>query len=289
MIETLTNYYNFNTKCNFKHNEEKEGIEVYFTSVPTKEERDKLKENNWHWNHKKECWYVKEKLLKDLNILTEESEEEYIEEDVEEEIEEKPTKKVEKKEELSKQVLSKIKAILNVNKNKKEVLTGYTPIIQYTGTKIPNYRVAFTDSYRLCILNKEYLPFKVAFTKDSEIKKDYLKEFKDKIEGEIQLSYPNLQAVLPQTEPEDTFTFNAKEVKEHAKPKGKCNIDKRIMKFTTEKEKKTISIDSQYLSDMITLLGIKDKEIKMNFYGELKPATYENENGYYLALPIRTY
>lgn len=286
MIEALTNYYNFNTKCNFKHNEKKEGIEVYFTSVPTKEEREKLKESNWHWNHKKECWYVKEKLLRDMNILSEE---------IEEEIEEKPTKKekitkkVEKTEELSKQVLSKIKTILNSNK-KMPSLEGYTPIIQYTGTKIPNYRVAFTDSYRLCILNQEYLPFKVAFTKDSKIKKDYLKEFKDKIEGEINNSYPNLEAVIPQTEPEDTFTINVEEVKEKAKGnKGKNNLDKRIIKYTTEKENKTISIDSQYLSDMVTLLRIKDKEIKMNFYGEFKPATYENENGYYLTLPIKTY
>lgn len=283
MIETLTNYYNFNTKCNFKHNEKKEGIEVYFTSVPTKEEREKLKESNWHWNHKKECWYVKEKLLKDMNILTEE---------IEEEIEEQPkkaTKKTEKNEELPKQVISKIKTILNSNK-KMPSLAGYTPIIQYTGTKIPNYRVAFTDSYRLCILNQEYLPFKVAFTKDSEIKKDYLKEFKDKIEGEINNSYPNLEAVIPQTEPEDTFTINVEEVKEKAKGnKGKNNLDKRIIKYTTEKENKTISIDSQYLSDMVTLLRIKDKEIKMNFYGEFKPATYENENGYYLTLPIKTY
>lgn len=287
MIEALTNYYNFNTKCNFKHNEKKEGIEVYFTSVPTKEEREKLKESNWHWNHKKECWYVKEKLLRDMNILTEESEEE-----IEEEIEEEPkktTKKIEKSEELPKQVLSKIKTILNSNK-KMPSLAGYTPIIQYTGTKIPNYRVAFTDSYRLCILNQEYLPFKVAFTKDSKIKKDYLKEFKDKIEGEINNSYPNLEAVIPQTEPEDTFTINVEEVKEKAKGnKGKNNLDKRIIKYTTEKENKTISIDSQYLSDMVTLLRIKDKEIKMNFYGEFKPATYENENGYYLTLPIKTY
>lgn len=287
MIEALTNYYNFNTKCNFKHNEKKEGIEVYFTSVPTKEEREKLKESNWHWNHKKECWYVKEKLLRDMNILTEESEEE-----IEEEIEEEPkktTKKIEKSEELPKQVLSKIKTILNSNK-KMPSLAGYTPIIQYTGTKIPNYRVAFTDSYRLCILNQEYLPFKVAFTKDSKIKKDYLKEFKDKIEGEINNSYPNLDAVIPQTEPEDTFTINVEEVKEKAKGnKGKNNLDKRIIKYTTEKENKTISIDSQYLSDMVTLLRIKDKEIKMNFYGEFKPATYENENGYYLTLPIKTY
>lgn len=278
MIETLTNYYNFKTKCNFKQNEKKEGIEVYFTSVPTQEERNKLKENNWHWNHKKACWYVKEKLLKDMNILSNKVEKET----------KKKVKTVEKKE-LSKQVLSKIKTILNTDKNR-QALTGFTPIVHHTSTKKYDFRVGFTDSYRLCILNQEYLPFKVCFTKDSEIKKEYLKKYGDKIDGEINATYPNLEVCIPQTTPEDTFIINAKEVKENAKEnKGKKNRDKRIMKFTTKEDNKTICIDSQYLSDMITLLNIKDNEITMNYYGEFKPATYENENGYYLALPIKTY
>lgn len=279
MIETLTQYYNFNTKCNFKHNEKKEGIEVYFTSVPTIEERNKLKESNWHWNHKTKCWYVKEKLLRDMNILTDKVEKKT----------KKVTKKVEKTEELPKTVLSKIKTILNTNK-KIPSLAGYTPIVHHTSTKTHDFRVAFTDSYRLCILNQEYLPFKVCFPNGSKIREEYLDKYEDKIEGEINNNYPNLEAIIPQNDPEDTFIINAKEVKENAKGnKGKCNLTKRMMKFTTEKENKTICIDSQYLSDMITLLRIKDEEIKMNFYGELKPTTYENENGYYLALPIRTY
>lgn len=273
MIETLTNYYNFNTKCNFKENKEKEGIEVYFTSVPTIEERNKLKSNNWHWNHKKNCWYIKEQLLENIKS---------------EKVEKKTTKKVETTEELSKQILSKIKTILNTNK-RMEVLGAYTPIKHYTSTKKYEYRVAFTDSYRLCILNKEYLPFKVAFPKDSEIKEEYLKKYGEKIEGEINLSYPNIEKLIPQNDPIDTFIINAKEVKEKAKAKGNKNRDKRIMQFTTEKENKQITIDSQYLSDMITLLKIKDNEIRMNFYGEVNPATYENENGYYLTLPIKTY
>ena len=246
-------------KVKIKQNEKKEGIEVYFTSIPTIEERKKLKDNNWHWNHKKACWYVKEKLLKDLNILSDKVEKK------------QEVKKQINNQELSKQVLSKIKTILNSNK-KMPSLAGYTPIIHHTSTKTHDFRVAFTDSYRLCILNQEYLPFKVCFTKDSEIRKEYLKKYKDKIEGEIEHNYPMLEKVIPQTEPEDTFIINAKEVKENAKEnRGKCNLYKRIMKFTTEKENKTISIDSQYLSDMITLLRIKDNEIKMNFYGELKP------------------
>lgn len=278
MLEALNNYYNFETKCNFKKNEKKEGIEIYFTSIPTEKERNKLKEDNWHWNRKRVCWYIKEKLLKDMNILSEK----------------KAIKKVEKakkieKTELNKTQLATIKRILNINKNIPS-LAGYTPIKHYTSTKKYEFRVGFTDSYRLCILNKEYLPFKVCFSNDSDIKEEYLNKYGDKIEGEINSSYPNLEKLIPQESPEDTFTFNAKEIKDNAKEnKVFKNRDKRIMTFKTNNEKKLLSIDSQFLSDMITLLGIKDEDITMNYYGEFKPLTYENENGYYLALPIKTY
>lgn len=286
MIETLTNYYNFNTKCNFKHNEKKEGIEVYFTSVPTKQERDKLKESNWHWNHKKECWYVKEKLLKDMNILTDK---------IEKKIEKtKKVAKIEKVEttELNKNQLAAIKRILK-NKNR-PVLECYTPMLSFGdskhsyGVNNPHYKVAICDSYRLAILNQEKLEgYKVAFTKDCKYEKEYLKKFKVEKENS---TYPNLETVIPQSDPEDTFIVDRKKVLDNAKEnKGKKNKDNRIMKYTTEEKQKTINIDSEYLKDMIQLLNIKEDKIKMNFYGELKPTTYENENGYYLALPIRTY
>ncbi len=281
MIETLTNYYNFNTKCNFKHNEKKEGIEVYFTSVPAKEERNKLKESNWHWNHKKECWYVKEKLLRDMNILSEE-------------VEEKPKAKTKKAEttELNKNQLATIKRMLK-NKNR-PVLECYTPMLSFGDSKHsyginnPHYKVAICDSYRLAILNQEKLEgYKVAFTKDCKYEKEYLKKFKVEKENS---TYPNLETVIPQSDPEDTFIIDRKEVLNNVKEnKGKKNKDNRIMKYTTEEKQETINIDSEYLKDMIQLLNIKEDKIKMNFYGELKPATYENGNGYYLALPIRTY
>ena len=289
MIETLTNYYNFNTKCNFKHNEKKEGIEVYFTSVPTKEERDKLKEDNWHWNHKKECWYVKEKLLRDMNILSEE-------------VEEKPkakakTKKVEKIEEietteLNKTQLATIKRILK-NKNR-PVLECYTPMLSFGdskhsyGVNNPHFKVAICDSYRLAILNQEKLDgYKVAFTKDCKFEKDYLKKFNVEKENS---TYPNLENVIPHSDPEDTFIVDRQEVLDNAKEnKGKKNKDNRIMKYITDETSREINIDSEYLKDMIQLLNIKEDKIVMNFYGEFKPTTYENENGYYLALPIKTY
>lgn len=286
MIEALTNYYNFDTKCNFKQNEKKEGIEVYFTSIPTKEERNKLKENNWHWNNKKMCWYIKEKLLKDMNILFEEKA-----------TKKEKTQKVEKTKkeettELNKTQLATIKRILK-NKNR-PVLECYTPMLSFGdskhsyGVNNPHYKVAICDSYRLAILNQEKLEgYKVAFTQNCKFEKEYLKKFN--VEKE-KSTYPNLESVIPQSDPEDTFIVDRKEILDNAKEnKGKKNKDNRIMKYTTEEKQEKINIDSEYLKDMIQLLNIKEDKIKMNFYGELKPATYENENGYYLTLPIRTY
>lgn len=283
MLEALNRYYNFETKCDFKLNEKKEGIEVYFTSIPTKEEREKLKDNNWHWNHKKACWYIKEKLLKDLNILGEKQEKKAATK--------KKVKKIETTE-LNKTQLATIKRILK-NKNR-PVLECYTPMLSFGNSKYSygvntnHFKVAICDSYRLAILNQEKLEgYKVAFTKDCKFKKEYLKKFKVEKENS---TYPNLEAVIPQSDPEDTFIVDKKEVLDNAKEnKGKKNKDNRIMKYTTDEKSKEINIDSEYLKDMIQLLNIKEDKIVMNFYGELKPATYENENGYYLTLPIRTY
>lgn len=51
-----------NLKTNYKtiKNEEKQGIELYFESIPTFLERKELKENGYKWNNLKKCWYKKE-------------------------------------------------------------------------------------------------------------------------------------------------------------------------------------------------------------------------------------
>ena len=40
-------------------NEEKNGIELYFEAIPTKEEREALKSNGYKWHNVKKCWYNK--------------------------------------------------------------------------------------------------------------------------------------------------------------------------------------------------------------------------------------
>lgn len=50
-----------NIKTNYKEviNEEKQGKELYFEAIPTKSERQQLKNNGYRWNNNKKCWYIK--------------------------------------------------------------------------------------------------------------------------------------------------------------------------------------------------------------------------------------
>lgn len=41
-------------------NEEKQGIELYFKTIPDYTDRKKLKENGYKWHNAKKCWYKKE-------------------------------------------------------------------------------------------------------------------------------------------------------------------------------------------------------------------------------------
>lgn len=41
-------------------NQELNGIELYFESIPTEEERNTLKANGFRWNRAKKCWYAKD-------------------------------------------------------------------------------------------------------------------------------------------------------------------------------------------------------------------------------------
>lgn len=48
-----------NIKTNYeeKRNEEKNGIELYFETIPTSEEREELKKNGYKWSKFNKCWY----------------------------------------------------------------------------------------------------------------------------------------------------------------------------------------------------------------------------------------
>lgn len=52
-------------KTNYKtiENKEKNGIELYFDSIPTYQERQQLKENGYKWHNQKQCWYIRKDLV----------------------------------------------------------------------------------------------------------------------------------------------------------------------------------------------------------------------------------
>lgn len=59
------NYGKYKNKLrkNWKH--WKNGIELYFETIPTTEERRILKENSYKWNNQKKCWYIKKDKTKE--------------------------------------------------------------------------------------------------------------------------------------------------------------------------------------------------------------------------------
>ena len=257
MYDTLTQKYNLTTKHKIRENNKKEGIEIYFTSIPSGIERDTLKENNWKWSAFNKCWYIKKI---ELGIETQKLEEKKAKIEKTKKVEK--VANVEKTKTNDKQVIATINKILKYNEKARPVLSKYT--------QLENNKVAFTDSYRLCILNRDSLPF----------------------EKEEEGKYPNINKIVSDfldNNSDETFTFNAEEVKNKTNEnKGIKNKEKRCMEFTTNKGNK-ITLDSEYLNDMVKLLQIKDPVVKMNYYGDCKPTTYENENGFYLALPIKKY
>ena len=259
MYDTLTQKYNLVTKHLIRENAKKEGIEIYFSSIPSGLERDTLKENNWKWSAFNKCWYIKKAEIElETQKLVEKKQA------IEKTKQVEKVKKVEKTKKVvnEKQVLATIKKILDYStKHDRPVLSRYM--------QLDKNKVVFTDSYRLCILNRDSLPFE--------------KEEK---------SYPNVNNFIDtylDKESDETFTFNVEEVKNNANEnKGRKNKEKREIEFTTNEGNK-ITVDSEYLIDMVKLLQIKEDNVKMNYYGEIKPTTYQNENGFYLAMPIRKY
>ena len=78
-------------------NQELNGVELYFSTFPTKATRDNLKANGFKWNHKKSCWYAKrtEKTEAIASIVAGTTEEEYKElSEAAPEVPKKVTKKV---------------------------------------------------------------------------------------------------------------------------------------------------------------------------------------------------
>lgn len=62
------------TKYEERKNEEKNGVELYFESIPTSEKREELKKNGYKWSKFNKCWYkslgIKKAVKKESNLKT---------------------------------------------------------------------------------------------------------------------------------------------------------------------------------------------------------------------------
>ena len=74
-LKFLKGGFFMNIQTNYKEveNTEKQGIELYFETIPTAEERNELKANGYKWNNAKKCWYIKKsKIVKPIELGTKE-------------------------------------------------------------------------------------------------------------------------------------------------------------------------------------------------------------------------
>lgn len=176
--------------------------------------------------------------------------------------------------------LNAIKKVLKENEYR-PVLSCFTPY--------EKGKVAFTDSYQLYVLNEDYLPFNVAFdsTVDNDFKDNYLKVYGDKILGRKEDVYPNLDHVIPKTEPLYKIDLKVSDVLTLEKTTEKEGNGAKVYTFKNENGK--ISLNLIYLKNCINILKLKDSVI-LEVHGETRPVIIHNENGELgLILPVKTY
>ena len=166
-----------------------------------------------------------------------------------------------------------LSAIKRVLKNADiPVLKAYTPVEGVEGN-----RVGITDSYELYILNKDRLPFDVAFTNEYTLKDEYLKKYKDV--NIINGVYPNISHLIPDKEPVDYNRVSVSDIIRLCKttPSKKYKFDNKII------------LNLDYVKNCIDILKLKD-EIIFEYHGEFRPVIIHNkDNEIGLILPIREF
>lgn len=176
--------------------------------------------------------------------------------------------------------LNAIKKVLKENECR-PVLSCFTPY--------EKGKVAFTDSYQLYVLNEDYLPFNVAFDNivDNDFKDNYLKVYGDKILGRKEYVYPNLDNVIPKTEPLYKIDLKVSDILALEKTTEKEGNGAKVYTFKNENGK--ISLNLVYLKNCINILKLKDSVV-LEIHGETRPVIIHNENGELgLILPVKIY
>ena len=144
------------------------------------------------------------------------------------------------------------------------------------------------------LLNKKALPFKTSFTNDftDDEQKKYMMENENIVPGYDPNSYPNVANFFENINEQGTITIDLNDVMIKSKTLNKCkdNLKKETMHFATNEDPTiAIDVDPIYLKDMIEILKIKDKKIKMIFTGSRSPLFFTNENGSACILPAINY
>ncbi|MBN1076019.1 hypothetical protein DVV91_16990 [Clostridium botulinum] len=83
-VDTATKENKTDTQCKVVFNEDKNGIELYFTDKPSEEVRNNIKAKGFMWNSLKLCWFIKDtettrEYLQELGLLNKDNKQENTE------------------------------------------------------------------------------------------------------------------------------------------------------------------------------------------------------------------
>lgn len=273
------------TKYTEKYNKEHKGIELYFTKIPTKKEREELKENKFKYHGVKKCWYKyqpkeekKEKEAKtdiqvikldtiynelveamndDMNVMKFLKLKDKLEQKIREETCYKTT---------SKTRVNAIKRVASKD-NIRPVLQGYGIYEDYK---------CVTDSYHAIMIHEDKMPLKLV-TSDNELAKKHGKE--NCING----TYPDFKNLIPDYTSE-----------EYEKTKIDFNDIAQFYKLHKKNSKEEtyeingVHVDINYLKNVIDVLG-EDTEmyVPKKDYKPVVLVNKDNEKG--IVLPIKKY
>jgi len=271
------------TKYTEKYNKKHEGIELYFTSIPTKKERQELKDNKFRWHSVKKCWYkwqpkeekkevktdiqvmkldtiyneLVDAMNDDMNVVKFLKLKDKLEQKIREETCYKTTSK------------TRVNAIKRVASKFEDrpVLTGYGICDDYK---------CVTDSYHAIMIHEDNMPLKLV-TSDNELAKKHGKE--NCING----TYPNFKNLIPDV------TQGFKKVKLDFNDMQQFY---KLHKKNAKEETYTIdrfNVNIIFLKNVIDVLGT-DVDIYVSTESDYKPIVFinkDNEKG--IVLPIKKY
>lgn len=277
---------NLMTSYTEKYNNEHMGIELYFTSIPTKKEREELKENKYKYHATKKCWYkrqpkeetkqeVKEvksdiKTIKletiyndlvdamndDMNVMKFLKLKDKLEQKIREETCYKTTSK------------TRINAIKRVasKMNDRPVLQGYGICGDYK---------CVTDSYHAIMIHEDNMPLKLVPSNEEEMKKVGK-------ENCINGTYPNFENIFPNIEEGyEEVKIDLNDMEQFYK------LHKKNAKEETYKIK-NMNVNIIFLKNVIDVLGTDiNVYVPKNEYKPIVIINKDNEKG--LVLPIKKY